>query len=266
MKKNNKITLGVMLLAAAGFLLQSCGKDSKVAYPTSTISGAITYNGEPVGLSSTNNALNSGVASQNLNTMFLRQTGPGTFSGGDIKMIAKSDGTFTFNTFDGEYSILPVPFKAPYQNFAPINFTLKGSQTVNIPVTPYFWISNVTSTFVDSTLTLNFKLDRTTPTYVNASGATVVPALEFVRVYFNVTNKVSEGNAGNIIQRGPYTTSAQGININGNCTLTIPLKGTNLTTLDKQKIKAATGVLFARIGVKTSGITDPIFGPTIELK
>jgi hypothetical protein len=263
MKKYNKITIAVMLLAAAGFLLQSCGKDNQVAYPTSIISGKITYNGEPVGLMSTNNQLNSGVATQNLNTFFLRQTGPQPLSGGDLRVVAKSDGTFTYPTFDGEYTILPVPYKAPYQNFAPISFTLKGNQTVDIPVTPYFWVSNVTSTFVDSVLNITFRLDRTTPNYVNASGATVVPDLEFVRVYFGTTNKAD--NSANIFQRGPFTTTAQGININGNCTLSINLKGTGMTTLEKQTLKAQTGKLFARIGIKTRNITDPLFAKVIPL-
>ena len=264
MKKTNKITIAVMLLAAIGFLLQSCGKDNKVPYPTSTISGAITYNGQPVGLQSTNNQLNSGVATNVLNTMFLRQTGPQPLSGGDLRMVAASDGTFTYKTFDGDYTILPVPFKSPFKDFDPINFTLKGSQTVNIPVQPYFWLSNLQSTFVDSTLTLTFKLDRIVPNYVNASGVTVVPGLEFVRVYFGTTNKAD--NSANIFQRGAFTTPAQGININGNCSLTINLKGTGMTTLEKQTLKAQTGKLYARIGVKTSNITDPLFAPVIELK
>lgn len=264
MKKFNKITIGIMLLAAAGFLLQSCGKDNQVAYPTSTISGAITYNGQPVGLMSTNNQLNSGVASNVLNTMWLRQTGPQPLIGGDLRMVAKSDGTFTMNTFDGDYTILPVPYKSPFKNFDPISFTLKGSQTINIAVEPYFWVSNYQTTFVDSVFTATFKLDRTVPNYVNASGATVVPALEFVRVYFGTTNKAD--NSAQIFSRGPYTTSAQGININGNCTLTINLKGTGMTTLEKQTLKAQTGKLFARLAVKTQGIVDPLFAPVVELK
>lgn len=264
MKKTNKISIVVVLLAAAGFLLQSCGKDNKVTYPQSTISGALTYNGQPIGLQSTNNQLNSGVATNVLNTMYLRQTGPQPLSGGDMRMVAKSDGTFTYKTFDGDYMILPVAYKSPFKDFTPVSFTLKGDQTVNIPVQPYFWVSNMQSTFVDSVLVLNFKLDRIVPEYVNAAGLTVVPGLEFVRVYFGTTIKAD--NSANIFSRGAFTTPAQGININGNCSLTINLKGNGMTTLEKQTLKAQTGKLFARVGVKTSNITDPLFAPVIELK
>src|SRR5215217_7454253 len=100
MKKNNANLL-IILLAAAGCLVQSCRKDSEVAYPTSKIYGAFTYNGQPVGLLTTSNDLNSTNNTQN--PLLLTQTGPGTFNGGNIKVFAKNDGTYTINTFDGDY-------------------------------------------------------------------------------------------------------------------------------------------------------------------
>ncbi|MFD0751827.1 DUF3823 domain-containing protein [Mucilaginibacter calamicampi] len=253
MKKNYRITLVITLLAAAGFLLQSCGKDNLVSYPTSIIKGAITYNGQPVRLMSSNNQLNSGVATQNLNTLVLRQTGPQPLQGGDNRIFARNDGTFTVNTFDGDYELRPNPSRAPFQDFTPIPFTLNGEQTINIPVTPYFWVSNFQSTFVDSVFTATFKLDRIVST----------AALQEVRVYFNTTNKVDA--SAQVFSR-QFTTVAQGVNINGNCTITVNLKGSGMTLAEKLSVKATTKRLWANVAVKTSNIVDALYQQNIELK
>jgi len=253
MKKNNRITLVIMLLAAAGFLLQSCGKDNMVSYPTSIIKGAITYNGQAVHLMSSNNQLNSGVANQNLNTLVLRQTGPQPLSGGDNRIFARNDGTFTANTFDGDYEIRPNTGRCPFEDFAPIAFTLNGEQTVNIPVNPYFWVSNYQTTFVDSVFTATFKLDRIVPT----------KNLQEVRVYFNTTKNVDQ--SAQVFSRG-FTTVAQGVNINGNCTITVNLKGSGMTVAEKNSVKATTGKLWANVAIRTSGITEALYQEGVALK
>lgn len=261
MKKNNKITLVVMLLAAAGFLLQSCGKDSKEPYPPSKITGRVTYNGQPVSLATSNLQLNSGANNNNpLMTFYIRQTAPQPLSGGDQSIFASSDGRISYAAFDGDYTILAVPFKSPWKNIDPISFTLKGTHNVDIPVTPYFWVSNYQTTFVDSVFTATFRLDRIVPNYVNASGATVVPGLEYVRAYFNVTSHADAGAA--IFTRSFSTTT--GITINGNCTISVNLKA--MTINEKQQLRATTGKLWVNVGVKTTDITDPLYQVPVALK
>lgn len=252
MKNNNKITLIVILLAAAGFLLQSCGKDNKVAYPPSKITGAITYNGQPVRLMSTNSQLNSGAGNNNsLNTLWLRQTAPQPLGGGDLRVVAANDGTFSFNTFDGDYILSANSGRVPFQAFTPISFTLNGSTHIDVPVTPYFWVSNYQTTFVDSVFTATFKLDR----IVNTS------VLQEVRVYFSTTSKADA--SANIFSRG-FTTPAQGVNINGNCTIKVDLK--TMTAVEKQNLKATTGKLWANVAVKTANITDALYQENVALK
>jgi len=250
MKKNNRITLVITLLAAAGFLLQSCGKDNQVSYPSSIIKGAITYNGQPVRLMSSNNQLNSGVATQNLNTLVLRQTGPQPLSLGDNRIFANNDGTFSTNTFDGEYEIRPNTGRCPFQDFTPIPVSLKGEQTVNIPVTPYFWVSNYQTTFVDSVFTATFKLDR----LVNTA------ALQEVRVYFNTTSKVDA--SAQVFSR-PFTTTT-GIVIGGNCTVSVNLKA--MTLAEKLSVKATTGKLWANMAVRITNVTDALYQQNVALK
>jgi len=262
MKKNNKITLVALLLAAAGFLLQSCGKDSKVAYPPSKVTGTITYLGQPVNLATSNLQLNSGANNNNpLMTFYIRQTAPQPLALQDLPIFANGNGTFTYSTFDGDYTIFPVPYKSPWKNIDPISFTLNGSQNVDIKVTPYFWVSNYQTTFVDSVFTATFKLDRILDTYVNNAGATVNTGLQEVRAYFNVTSHADAG--ANIFSRA-FTTPAQGVNINGNCTITVNLKAMSIN--EKQQLKATTGKLWVNLGVKTSNITDPLYQVPVALK
>ena len=251
MKKNNKISLLAMLLAAAGFLLQSCGKDNKVSYPTSTVSGRIVYKGQPVGLNYTSADIN---ATNNLNNpLFLTQTGPGKFAGGDIKVYAKHDGSFTINTFDGEYILKGFAVgKNPFLPFDPIPFTLKGSYTTNIEVTPYFWVSNYKTTFANDVFTATFKLEKIVPT----------AALAGVRVYFGTTNLVDINNIA--VQRGPFTTAAQGINVDGNCTITVDLSA--FTATEKAALAASTNSTFVTIAVFTTGVSDALYTDVVKLK
>jgi len=63
MKRKNKITVLIMLLVAASMLVQSCGKDN-LDYPSSTLSGRLTYQGQPVKLLHTSPDLFGGTTAQ----------------------------------------------------------------------------------------------------------------------------------------------------------------------------------------------------------
>lgn len=243
-----------MLLAVASVLVQSCGKDNQVAYPESTISGRIVYQGQPVGLLHTSPDINS-TNNQN-NTLLLKQTGPGTYSGGDIKLYAKHDGSFTIKTFDGDYEMRSPAGRNPFQDFTPINFALKGDHKVDVEVTPYFWISNLQTTVVNNVLTATFKLDRIVPS-ANLAG---------IRVYFNTTNLVDVNATA--VQRGPYTVASPGagnvVVLNGNCTIKIDLN--TFTNNEKIALAANTGSTFASIAVLTTGVQNGLYTDAIKIK
>jgi len=268
MKKNNKITLVVLLLAAAGFLLQSCGKDSKEPFPPSKVTGTITYNGLPVNLATSNLQLNSGAGNgNNLNTFFIRQTAPQPLSLSDQPIFAAGDGTFTYSAFDGDYTIYPVPYKTPWRNIDPISFSLNGTKNVEIKVTPYHWVSNYKTTFVDSVFTATFKLDRIIDTYTGATGLPVTTGLEFVRAYFNVTSHVDAGAA--ILTKTIANVAPNVVIVNGDCTVRVDLKYASLTPTERTSmlaLKATTGKLWVNIGIKTTGITDPLYQVPVALK
>jgi hypothetical protein len=250
--KNNNLTLSVLLLACACMVLQSCSKalDNDVAYPTSKISGAFLYNGQPVGMLGTSNDLNT--TNNNQNPLQLEQTGPGTFTSANIKMFARPDGTYTILTFDGDYNLKVLPGKSPFLTPAPIKLSLKGeAKDVNFNVTPYFWVSNYQTTFVDSVFTATFKLQKIVST----------ATLEKVAVYFNTTNIAD--NAAKAFERN-FTTAAQGVNIDGNCTIRVDLK--TMSATERAAIRASTGVIYANVGVKTSTITDALYQKPVLLK
>jgi hypothetical protein len=264
MKKNNKITGLIILVAAVGLLVQSCKKDNKESYPPSIISGAITYNGQPVGMQPTSNDLNSTNNTQH--PLQLTQTGPQPLSGGYIKVFARNNGTFTVNTFDGDYILQSVTGKNPFADPAPVSFTLNREATVNFAVTPYFWVSNYQTSFEDSVFTATFKLDKLLSTYVDAQGATKNVALENVKIYFH-SNSLADVS-GKIFER-TFTTVAHGVNVGGICTIKVDLKGTQaagnpfpfkgLTAAERRAMNATSRVLYANVAVKSNAATDALY-------
>lgn len=248
-----------MMLALAGFLLESCSKAvDNSPYPSSRISGAFLYNGQPVGLLGTS----SDNASQN--PLQLVQTGPGAYSAANIKFFARNDGTYTILTFNGNYTIQVQPSKGPFPDPPPLNIVLNGeAKDVNFNVTPYFWVSNYHTTFVDSVFTATFKLEQIlTTTIVNSVAKPVT--LEKVSVYFNTTNIVDA--TAKAFER-TFTTPAQGVNINGNCTITVNLKGSGMSATEKAAIKNTTGVIYANVAVKTATVaTDALYQTPVLLK
>jgi hypothetical protein len=257
MMKNNIKILCISLLTAAGFLVQSCKKDNKASYPPSRIYGAFTYNGQPVGLLATSNDLNS--TNNNQNPLVLRQTGPGTYSGGNIKVFAKNDGTYTIHTFDGDYILETAKGKNPFPDPPPVAFTLKGEKRIDFEVTPYFWVSNYQTSFVDSVFKATFRLEKVVPT----------ANLDNIIVYFNTTRLTDI--SGKIYERRAYPTTQTGltstININGDCTINVDLKA--FPAAEKktflETIKGSTGLLWANVAVKSKEAIDALYQVPVQL-
>lgn len=242
MKQKNKIiTLLMMVLASASLILiASCNKElDNRKYPQSRISGAFLYNGQPVTIMGT--ASDAGGS----NMLQLTQNDPERFVAGNIRMFAKGDGTFTILTYDGNYTLNVTPGKGPWQQPPAKTFDLKGEATVNFDVTPYFWMSNYTSTFVDSVFTAKFKLEKIVPS----------ANLERVVMYFgttiitDITSKLAERVATGVVP--------------GDVTVSFNLK--NLTTAEKVALRN-TGTTFASVGVKTQGVSDLLYSKVMALK
>jgi len=111
-------------------------------------------------------------------------------------------------------------------------------------VTPYYWMSEFKDVYSDSVYSASFNLEKVAPTAV----------LEKVVIYLGTTDVVDV--TGKAYEKA-YTNLAPGANI-----INLDLK--TLEATDKFNL-ITTGFLFARVGVKTKGVTDLLYSNTIQL-
>lgn len=221
--------------------LQGCSRElDNWAYPTSTVSGQFLYKGQPLQLMGTaSDATGS-------NMLQLHQVG-GNWIQGFVKVFAKEDGTYTVNTFDGDYYLNLTPGRGPWvANTDTIRFSLKGgAQNLNFNVTPYFWLSNYTSSIKDSVFTATFDLEKVVSTAV----------MEKTVIHLSPTSIVD--NTSKVYEKA-FTTVVPGTN-----TISLDLK--TLSGSEKTSLRR-TGSLFARVGVKTRNVNDLIYAKTVRLQ
>ena len=93
MKQKNKITVVIMLLVAASMLVQSCGKDN-LEYPSSTLSGRFTYQGQPVKLLHSSPDLYATTTAGHLRLQQVKGDLP-VYGVGPIDVYARHDGSFS---------------------------------------------------------------------------------------------------------------------------------------------------------------------------
>ena len=264
MKQKNKITLLIMLLAAASVLVQSCGKDN-MKYPSSTLSGRLTYQGQPVGQVYNNGDLLTGGNTAQL--LFQQVTGDQAKYGvGDVPLYLKHDGSFTGKFFNGDYLARTVAGKNPFDDFKDKPFTVNGNTDLgNIEVVPYWWMSNLQTTYTGGVFTATLNLTK--------PSANAVRTLQHVAIYLNPTNLpdvvsatvgaartfVAGTNAGGIIV--PAAAGAGGA-------VTVKVDLNTLTTGEKQFLRAlgGDGTIWASIAVKTKDVDYALYSDPIKLQ
>jgi hypothetical protein len=240
MKTISQLIGSAFVLLTAG-LLGSCSYEvDNWNYPTSTVAGQFLYKGQPLQLMGTASDATSS------NMIQVHQVGP-EWNVGFIKMFAREDGTYSVKTFDGEYYLNLTPGRGPWvPSNDTLRFTLKGEATgLNFNVTPYFWLSDYSSSYKDSVFTATFNLEKVVSTAV----------LEKVVIHLGTTNIVD--NTSKTLERA-FTNLTPGTN-----TVTLNLR--TLSAGEKTNLKR-TGLLFARIGAKTRNVSDLIYTRTEPLK
>lgn len=258
----------MMLLVAAGMLVQSCGKDN-LKYPSSTIKGRFTYQGQPVGLLYTNGDLLTGGNTAPL--LFQQKTGPQNVYGvGEIGVYPKHDGTFASKFYNGEYTYRTLP-KNPFQVLSNVPVTVNGDIDLgNIEVVPFWWMSGLATTYTGGVFTATFNLTK--------PSTTAGRGLERVSIYLTPTNmpdvvSATVGAARSFIAGGisgpanpagtviPHTTSNGGA-------VTVRFDLNTLTTGEKQFLRALgnNGTIWATIAVKTVGVNDALYSDVIKLQ
>lgn len=224
------------------FFFAACKKDNKDA-PQSTITGRVVYNGQAIQVKT------------NAVQLELWQSGYQLYT--KIPVYVAQDGTFSAKVFDGTYKLTRLKGNGPWQDQTDtILVQVKGSAAVDVPVTPYFTLSNESFTFnaADTTLRGTVKLNQVVTS----------KAAEKITLYIGQTQFVDNTN------QLPYATSANEINPPANyltqpVTITVSMNPARYPSSSQAELRRLLGLVlnnkyaFARIGVKSVGVTERVY-------
>ncbi|MCE7060760.1 DUF3823 domain-containing protein [Dyadobacter sp. CY343] len=222
MKAKKRFVNQVLGLLALATVLSACEKDNR-AEPKSVLKGRVVFNGEPVGVRS------NGVQLE------IWQRGYQLFT--KIPVYVNQDGTFSASLFDGNYKLVRLRGNGPWvDNTDTIDVQLRGTQELDVPVQPFFVFENETYSKGEGKVNATFNLKQ-----INTSRN-----LERVNLYIGTTTIVDpNNNAGNAQEVAANITDL---------TKSITLTATLPAAL------AGRDYVYARIGVKTSGVGEMLFG------
>ena len=227
----------ILLLALCG-AGASCKKDNYEA-PSSQLTGRIVYKGEPIGLET------------NQVPFELYQYGFGKV--GAIGSSFTQEGQISALLFDGEYKLIVPNGQGPFMwkylgSGAPdsVAITMKGNQTVDIEVTPYYMIRTPQITGGSGRVSATFKAEKIITDAVNAKN------IERVSLYINKTQFVSGAGDQNIASA---TITGANITDLNNITMTVPVP----TFVPTQNY------VFGRIGLKVAGVEDAIYSQVVKV-
>ena len=224
MKKNkNRFTSQLLFgIMALAALLSACERDNRPE-PKSILKGRVIYDGQPVGVRS------NGVQLE------LWQRGYQLFT--KIPVYVNQDGTFSASLFDGNYKLVRLRGNGPWtDNTDTIQVELRGTTEIDVPVNPYFVFQNDTYSKGEGKVSATFELKQVDATR----------NLERVNLYIGTTTVVDQNNnAGNVQE-----VAANVKDLTKPITLTATLS----------PALAGREYVFARIGVKTAGVGEMLFG------
>lgn len=234
--------------------LLACKKDN-VDAPGSVLRGRVVYNGEALGVRTpTVNA--QGTTTTGGVQLELWQYGYQLFT--KIPVYVNQDGTFSASLYNGNYKLVRLG-GAPWENNSDsIDINLNGTLEVDVPVLPFFTISNASYTFnvADSSITANFTVNNVVPGRTLELASISVGPTQFV----DVVNQIVTRN--------------QGVAVGSAVSLNISVRPSNYSG-DSQKARREllNAVLhkqyaFVRIGAKTQGVGEQIYAPVqkVDLK
>lgn len=141
-----KIKFLSLLIALACLVVVGCEYDNFEA-PKSTLSGRVVYEGKAIGVRNNGPQLE------------LWQDGYPLRS--KINVYFDQDGTFSASLFDGTYKLVRMG-DSPWLQQATdtIIVQVKGNTTIDVPVTPYFTVTNESFQKNSNSITANFTVNR----------------------------------------------------------------------------------------------------------
>lgn len=218
----------IFLFMIVAFTVTSCGLDNYDA-PQSRLQGKITYNGEELGLRGTGEAVQ----------LQLYQDG---YQLRDyIRVYVGQDGSFEALLFDGVYKLVTRDKNGPWvNNRDTIVVNLKGSADVEVPVTPYFTISNELISLSGNVLNATFNVNKIVST----------ANIDYVTLLISKTSFVDDVT---YIARKDFRNQQPG-------SLNLSMDLSDNTSV------AAAKALFARVGVRAVGADQAIYSDIVRLK
>ncbi len=215
----------------------SCKKDNYNP-PNSILTGAILYNGDTLRFSNSN-PLN----------LELWQTGFGKRT--PINVFVNEAGKFSAVLFDGDYKLdLPsgnYPFVFPSDkgnDHDTISFRLDGSLNLNLDVTPYYILKDVSFSKDDRSISANFIINKIISDARSKNIDKVFLFLGKTRIVDN-SNNISTAS---VLPKD--ITDYDNVNIK----TTIP------------EMTPSQSYVFARVGLKIASIEQMIFSPVIKIE
>lgn len=228
----------LLFVLAAG----ACKKDN-FAEPTSELKGRLVYKGESIQLE--------------YNQVPFEVYQPGFGKVGHLGTIAptffKPEGEYSLLLFDGNYKFVVQNGQGPFvwkqrPDGKPdtININVKGGQTLDFEVEPYYMVRTpqFTKSNVDTSVTATFKADKII-TDARAKN------IQTVALYVNKTMFVS--GADNV---AATTMAGSAITDVNNITLKVKVP----------KIVPVQNYVYARIGLRVAGVEDWIFSPIQKIQ
>jgi hypothetical protein len=225
--KHSIYFLGVLVLTAAA----GCKKDNYSA-PSSMLTGHLLYKTDTIQVE------------RNQVPFQIYQYGFGKV--GPVSSSFAQDGSYSAVLSDGTYKIIVPNGQGPFMwkqtaagNPDSVNVALKGNQSVDLQVTPYYMIRNASIAVSSGTASATCKLEKII-TDANAKD------VERVSLYINKDQFVS---GGDYIAKKDL--AAAGITDMNNISLSVAVPS----------VTPAQNYVYARIGLKIAGLEDMIFSP-----
>lgn len=232
----NKLFWMLGLLLSAG--LASCETDN-YEEPQSILQGRIVYQGEPLGVA--------------YNQVNFQLWEPGWQLKSPINVQVDQDGSFSALLFNAPYKLVIQPAQGPFRSMPnpatqsdTVVVDLKGSQTLDIEVLPYYMIRNPQLSASNRVVTANFKLDKIIAD-ANAK------AVEKVYLCVNKTAFVD--------QTGNYSIAVK--DMNGSAITDMNNVSLNVTV---PAIIPNQNYVFARVGLKIAGVEDLLYSPVQKIQ
>jgi len=226
--KTMKRVLNILLLPAV-LALGSCGLDNYDA-PKSKILGRIVYNGTPVGVRGTGEAVQ------------LQLFQDGYQLRNPIPVYVKQDGTFEATLFDGQYKLVTRDNNGPWVNDRDTTIIdLKGTAQVDVNVRPFYTLSDVQIALEGNTVNASFQINE-------AAGGRDI---DYVMILVSKTSFVDDVT---YIARQDINSVTAGSTVSGSIDLT-----------NNADFKSGRP-LFARVGLRPSGKDQAIYSQVVRLR